>query len=241
LKDKYDLNIAATKKQMSGVGGLMNVTRIGKWGEREVDGIKALWVDGSPVDAMECAQAYFHQKFDLVISGLNWGANVGVTLTSGTIAAAHRALAINLAQHGIAISWNYCKTIDWRRRHKGNELLTPYVNYPIKILRKLIGICIKNNLWQAKLLNINLPEQKSNKINFTQPITDLEKCHIYPINLNRENMTYNYPKEYYNLTETNIDYDYVALEKGFITISPYHLGMLDEKIYDKLKGKIITL
>jgi len=55
LRGHYELAIAATKTQRSGVGGAMSI-RGGAWGVAEVDGVEALWVDGFPADAIEAAR-----------------------------------------------------------------------------------------------------------------------------------------------------------------------------------------
>jgi len=111
LKETYELAIAATRDQQSGVGGHGSFDTRGTWEEVNVDGVPGFWVSGYPVDAVECAQGYFKKKFDIVISGINWGANVsGSVVTSGTIAAALRALFVQLTPQGIAISWQTPRT-----------------------------------------------------------------------------------------------------------------------------------
>src|SRR4030043_988938 len=106
LKDKYDISVVGTKVQQSGVGGKLTLDRSFKWGLKKVDGIEAIWVDGTPVDAIEFAQGYFKKPFDLVISGINWGENVTPALiSSGTFSAAVRALGVKIAGRAIAMSY----------------------------------------------------------------------------------------------------------------------------------------
>ncbi|OGJ40585.1 MAG: hypothetical protein A2378_01875 [Candidatus Pacebacteria bacterium RIFOXYB1_FULL_44_10] len=106
LKDTYDLRVCATNTQQSGVGGYMSIREGGVWGEDAVDGVPALWVDKHPVDAIEVAEMYYQRTFDLVISGVNWGANLGGSvISSGTFAAGYRALHDRLAPHVMVLSW----------------------------------------------------------------------------------------------------------------------------------------
>jgi len=48
LKEKYELVIAATKVQQSGVGGMLNIKHGGHWEETEVEGVKVIYVSGTP-------------------------------------------------------------------------------------------------------------------------------------------------------------------------------------------------
>ena len=71
LKDNYEVSIIATKTQQSAMGGKLTLSGSFKWGKEKVDGIDAVWVDGTPIDVTEFSQGYFKHKFDLVISGIN--------------------------------------------------------------------------------------------------------------------------------------------------------------------------
>lgn len=65
----------------------------------QIEQVKPGWlsVDGTPVDCVRAAFGTLQQEFDLVLSGVNAGANLGVDLlVSGTFAAAREA-----AMHGI--------------------------------------------------------------------------------------------------------------------------------------------
>jgi 5'-nucleotidase len=86
LRDDFDLKIAGPKVQQSGAGGKINLSG-GKWERVEVDGIEGVSVTGSPSDAVEVARTIYGNSFDLVISGLNYGANVGTGFASGTVGA----------------------------------------------------------------------------------------------------------------------------------------------------------
>ena len=72
--------------------------------ERE-DGIEAYSVDSSPADCVRVAVLGFKRSYDLVISGINNGYNIGVDiLYSGTVSAATEAVLLGL--RSIALSTN---------------------------------------------------------------------------------------------------------------------------------------
>lgn len=121
LRKKYDVKVAGTRDQQSGVGAKISVNSTQTWGNGEVEGVKAIWVSGTPVDAVELAQGYFNKQFDLVISGINMGQNVGPSLyCSGTYNAALFSVCNGLAKHAMAVSW-MVDPKHWFRSHDGSS------------------------------------------------------------------------------------------------------------------------
>ena len=47
-----DYRIIATKEQQSAVGAKINLKNGGEWGTEQVDGVEAIWVDGTPGDSV---------------------------------------------------------------------------------------------------------------------------------------------------------------------------------------------
>lgn len=238
LRDHYELTIAGTLTQQSGVGGYISVGEGGGWGEDEVDQVKALWVDGHPVDAMECAQAYFPKPFDLVLSGINLGANVSAAyLTSGTMAAAARALTLGIAPRSIAMSWHAPPEL-WRRDHDGAEDLAPYLDYPAATAKRLLLLAIKYNFWGTPFLNINFPTEASNQARMTQFLPDVKGYYKYPLIMDRSTMRFAYPNQFAERIDSNPQYDTGAITSGYIAITPCQRDILDRRIYAKYKKKI---
>ncbi len=77
------------------------------------DGSTGYSVDGSPTDAVSLGLlGFFDEKFDLVASGINYGANLGDDITySGTVSAAMEAV-IN-STPAFAISQEYSEQVDF--------------------------------------------------------------------------------------------------------------------------------
>ena len=121
LGGQADITIAATKSQMSGVGGHVSLKSGASWGEDTVDGVKALWVDGYPADVMELVAGNY-PPFDYIVSGLNLGANVGPGFPSGTVAAAVHRVALHIAPKAIILSWHVGKE-HYLRPHDVRESL----------------------------------------------------------------------------------------------------------------------
>lgn len=241
LKDTYDLRICATKLQQSGVGGKITMNGHHEYGEAVVDGIPAVWVDGTPGDAIELAQGLFPEPFDLVISGVNLGPNASSgIIASGTYTAAVRSLGVNLAPHALAISWD-APVEFWSRAHTADEDITPYLEYPGGVLRPLIDRCIAENFWNVSLLNINVPNKDTRDVRFTKVQKDITKYFSYPIMIDRQNHTFSYGRDPFNIQEDNLRYDVAAIEAGYISITPCAFDMTHYTTFEKLENEEIAL
>lgn len=241
LKDKHELHIAGTKNQQTGVGGKLSLKTGGTWGEDTVDGVPAFWAEGTPCDVMECVQGYYKEKFDLLISGVNLGANASsAVISSGTYAAAIRGMGVGLAPRGIAISWDASPEL-WHKKHDAREDISQYLRYPGDTLKLLMEQCIQEDLWGVPLLNINIPQKSTKTVRFTKILKDISKYYRYPIELDHETHQFSYQRDPFNLQETNERYDVAALAAGHISISPCAFEMSHFTAFERLKDKHITL
>lgn len=240
LKDGYKLSIVETKVQQSGVGGKIHLAKTIKWGEHTIDGVTAVWVDGSPADAIEFAHGYFGDEFDLIISGINLGANIsGAAISSGTLAAAWRGVNIPMAKQALVISWDLPAEYFFLD-HEGVEDIQQYLDYPGLTVAKIVELAIKNNLWGCKLLNINLPKEKSQKIRFTKFMPRISDFYVYPVNIDEKSHSFSYGNKF-AFRGSDLDTDGGATRNGCISITPCKVDMLDDKIYQGLKNKTIDL
>ncbi|KKP69342.1 hypothetical protein A2X44_04285 [candidate division CPR3 bacterium GWF2_35_18] len=223
LKDKYNLIIAATKTQQSGVGGKLTFLASHSWGEEVVEGVKAFWVDGTPADTMEFAQGYFKNKFDLIISGINWGENIAyANISSGTVAAAIRGLSVQLSEKAICLSYKRNNSNDWLRNHSLEDGFQEFLKYPGEMASKVIDDCIAKNLYEAKLINVNFPHEATTQVKFTKVSGNSTKYWHYPVIIDHKTHTFIYNKEVYaSKIERELDekLDTGALNKGYISIS----------------------
>lgn len=222
FKGKYSVSVAATLNQQSAVGGKMNLTNGIAWGEEKIDGIKVLWVDGSPVDAMEVAQGYYNQRFDVVLSGINFGENVSYSIvSSGTFSAAVRALGLQLAPKAIVLS---CQASEDKLfiKHNTSDDLTDFLEYPGKQAVKVIQTIFDNDFFGKELVNVNFPLPPSQKHKVVKVAKDLTKLWNYPLILDRKKKLafQKADDQYSRRLETDISTDVGALHKGYITLTP---------------------
>jgi 5'-nucleotidase len=241
LKDDYDLHIAATKHQQSGVGGMLNLAKENEWGEATVEGVPALWVEGTPADVMELSQGYFDKPFDLIISGINLGANTtSAVISSGTYSAAVRGLGVKVAPKAIAISWDAPPGF-WHKKHDENEDLTPYLENPGRMVKPLMKLILDADLWGVQLLNVNLPKQVTTSVKFTKILKDITRYFSYPLLIDRKKKVFSYSRNPFSHKETNLRYDAAAVTQGHISISPCAFDMTHFTTFEKLEGRDVTI
>jgi 5'-nucleotidase len=215
------------------------------WGEDTVDDIKAYWIDGTPADAAEFAAIYFKEPFDLIISGINWGANLGTTIfSSGTIGAVLRGLSAQVASQALAISWDLPADM-YLMNHDEQQLLAEYIQYPGKIISPLLDLLFENQLWGANLININLPQKMSSKVKITTLAPNAREIYDYstdPFSTNDLGIRH-FSYKGGRLFNPQVDpkTDVMAITDGCISVSPCKATLDDLRIFQSIKQKTTLL
>ncbi len=144
LEPLGDVYVVAPETNQSAVGHQKTFMRPLRVRERTLtDGSRAWSVDGSPTDAVSLAfLGYFDVEFDLVASGINYGANLGDDVTySGTVSAAMEAV-INECP-AFAVSQEYYAHPDFTLAGRVARLVAVNI--------------LENGLSPGALLNVNVP------------------------------------------------------------------------------------
>jgi 5'-nucleotidase len=149
------VTILAPDRNWSGGGHVKTLDRVLRVREvRFPDGTQAFTSDGAPSDCVALATlGFFKEPIDLVVSGINAGANLGHDVTySGTVTAAMEAVIAGLP--GIAVS---LETLD---NDVGEIDYGPASRAASKVVRQVI----ENGLSSEILLNVNVPFLPEDKI-----------------------------------------------------------------------------
>ena len=142
------VSILAPDRNWSGGGHVKTLDRALRVREFKLaDGSLAFGSDGAPSDCVALATlGYFKEPIDLVVSGINVGANLGHDVTySGTVTAAMEAVIANVP--GIAIS---LETVD-------DHLAEIDFGPAARAANKVVQHVIENGLPSEILLNVNVP------------------------------------------------------------------------------------
>lgn len=180
---------------------------------------KAYSAYGTPADCLRLALYFFADiKFDLVVSGINDGANLGSdVLRSGTLGAASEAICLGIP--GIAISCPFGHF----------EMATKYNTELVKML------VIENYISKEYVLNVNYPAKQ-----FAAPLGihfTVQGRHAYkPLFKEVEKDSYVPLYESYNLKESE-DSDVHGYFNGYITITPVFEDRSRKEVVKTLNDK----
>jgi 5'-nucleotidase len=170
-----------------------------------------LVVDGTPADAVRLGLKVFDIDFDLVVSGINFGANIAKDiLYSGTVSAALEAKVLGV--DAIAIS-----------------APNPRIEYLYDETIKLFDEIIETKIYEGDgILNINFPKesyQRPKGVKITTQGLRLQHAEFVksekPDIFHIKGSIINY--------EEQIDSDVTAFDEGYISITPLKLDRTDYK------------
>lgn len=181
-------------------------------------------LDGTPTDCVALALgALMPEPPDLVLSGVNHGANLGDdVLYSGTVAAAMEAVILGIP--AIAVS-------HVGREPEGIEAWTPLLT---RLLDQILG---HNGLPRPTLLNINLPAGGPDVVQGIR-VTTLGR-RTYEGSVTRD--TDPNGREYYWIGGGESrwwgsdDSDFRAIHSDYISVTPLHLDLTDYELLKEIE------
>ena len=212
-----DVSIVAPSREQSGTAQALTLRQpiiCNQVGERE-------WaIDGTPAD---CVIVAMHKLLpeppDLVISGINHGANLGENAYySGTVGAAREAAL----HHVPAVAMSLCSKV-------------PKVSFEpaARVARAAAELILKEGMPDQVLLNVNVPEPWSGGVKFTRQSKKITRNQLHEGKDPRGRI-------YFWLYEQKIDKDvepdtdYAAVFDGKVSVTPLHLDPTDAGSLKKL-------
>jgi 5'-nucleotidase len=187
--------------------------------------LKGWSVNGTPADCVKLAIEYLlPQKPDLVISGINRGANVGTdVLYSGTVSAAIEATIFGIP--AMAVSLTVQDDADF--------------SFAADFIKRILRVICQNNLPKNTLLNINVPGKPRQEIAGVA-ITRLGMRHYRNAFQKRVDPR---GRDYYwlagELVKTSNmeeqDTDIWAIENSYISITPVHFDLTNYNLLKDLE------
>lgn len=222
LVDLANVVIVAPEFEQSGVGHGITIRRPLRFKATKLEGldsrIQAYRVDGTPTD---CVVMGVHRlgKPDLVVSGINYGPNLGYDLThSGTFACAIEGTHIGIPS--IAFSQSFSDEMDYSQS--------------AAFARVLAAQILERGLPTKTVLNVNIPTGIPKGVRVT-----VQGTHHYEDNVSErrdpEGKTY-YWVGGVSTGDAEPDSDYTALENGFISVTPLRLDFTHREYMDTLRG-----
>jgi 5'-nucleotidase len=177
-------------------------------------------VDGTPADCVIVAvHKLLAEKPDLVISGINHGANLGENVYySGTVGAAREGALHHIPSMAMSLCSKQAK-----------------VNFEsaARVARSAAELILKEGLPDQVLLNVNVPEPWKGGVKFTRQSKKITRNQLSEGKDPRG-------RSYFWLFEQKIDKDvepdtdYAAIFSGAVSITPLHLDPTDTKSLNHL-------
>lgn len=179
-------------------------------------------VEGTPADSVKIAVHTLlkSRKIDLLISGINQGANTAINIIySGTVSAATEGTILGIPSIAMSLtSYTY-----------------PDFSIAAKFASKLAKIVLKKGLPKGTLLNVNVPAIKKVKGALLTKQGRSTWDDTYEIRVDPAN------RQYYWLTgsmfklDKTKDFDVKAVDEGYISVTPIHYDLTDYKFYEEMK------
>ena len=203
----HSLFVATTSGQSSGMGKAISF-RI-RYRVENVLGVKGVIVESTPADAVAAVLDGMGRGFDVIISGVNHGPNLGLwdVLSSGTLGAVFEAVTRGV--RGIAVS---LVAREWREYSA-----MPYEKYlyAARLVYDLIER-LPPSEWSSPVLNVNVPSWtvRGIKATFleTSAIESVYECSDKECDAGEWSM------DLYNCK--NYGSDVCAVKEGYISITP---------------------
>ncbi len=188
------------------------------------NGFTGVAVAGRPADCVKLAVAkLLPRQPDLVVSGMNSGANVGINVIySGTVAAAIEAAFLGLPSIAVSLYLKSDVPLDFVR--------------PAAFARQAIEQVLKVGLAGGQVANINLPPLRNGESpagikicrQCTRPWADSYEQRSDP-----RGRKYFWMDTVYKLGDTDADTDVAALREGYVTITPLQFDLTERGLMDK--------
>ncbi len=228
--DGIEVDVIAPNSNRSAIG--RGITTRSPLGVEEVtfeDGRIGYATDGTPVDCVRFAElGLVGGRPDLIVSGINHGANLGDDITySGTVAAALEGIvlgipAIALSQQSSAGGLGYVS---------GKFDFTVAAAFTAQLVSRLTS----ESMPEATLINVNCPNREPAGIEVTKlgkRIYNDELKLIKEDDGRRHYEIYGWQPGYEEIEGTDLN----AVAEGRISVTPIHFDLTDHGGLERLRG-----
>ena len=225
LCSDHDLTIVAPEAEMSAVGHAITLSSPLRVQIVQKNGsLYGHAVKGTPADCVKIGvKELLEEPPDMILSGINLGANVGIDiLYSGTVSAATEGAFLGIPSAAISLA-----------THKD-----PDFRFAARFSKTVIEIIVKQGLSRGTVLNVNVPavpEEMIKGIHFTRQGTahydERYECRSDP----RGNIYYWLTGEI-PIENGHVATDSFALNENKITITPIQYDLTCESELERLKA-----
>ena len=223
----YTVHVVAPERERSAVGHSITLHKPLRVGKVEIDRQFEGWfVTGTPADCVKLALVeLLDRRPDIVISGINPGANVGINLNySGTVAGAREAALGGLKAMAVSLQFS------------GAPPATPHYEYAARIVADLVPLVYRQPTAPGVFFNVNIPARVAQAPTTVRPGRQ-GKVYVEDVFEKRIDLR---GRNYYWQSvsplpgSVDADSDCALLHAGRITITPVRCDMTDEQLLEQM-------
>lgn len=227
-----DVYVVAPCEQKSGAGQSINMNRDLVLQPIAVEGAKMSFsLEGSPADCVKLGLAFFSKRgidIDLVVSGINYGGNLGGdVLYSGTVGAGREALMTGIMSVAVSVD-----------NHLGGD----FEKIAIATRKICESMDRKEFLNPRYMLNINFPNVafdeikgfKAVKLGIREYVDWYEEKEIFRGTFS---LRYGGDIKVQMKNDDEIETDVEAVDSGYISVTPLKYDTMEHEILADMKGE----
>jgi 5'-nucleotidase len=225
LEKHHTLHVVAPDRERSAVGHGITLYKPLRATPVTLNGGCSGWaINGTPADCVKLAVVeLLETRPDMVIAGINPGANIGISLNySGTVAAAKEGALYGI--NAIAVSV------------QGIE--NPHYDAAAQFIAQLVPEMMAMNLPRGTFLNVNIPDLPQHKLRgarLSRQSVDLFK-ETYEMRRDPRNRPYYWPGREIQPEYRHADTDGAVLASDCISVTPVQCDMTDNTTFEKLES-----
>lgn len=228
IADLGEIHVVAPSRVQSATGHAITLHRSISVDEYKCDLFEGYAVDGRPADCVKLAIRHLIGEVDLVVSGTNHGANIGVNVHySGTVGAAREAAFKGFPAIALSLHLGNFDHDHWPRAAKH--------------ARRALDAILEAGLNAGEMVNVNVPILDGG----AEPVG----MRVVPLNMSPMNDQFEVVKEpdgriHFDakgsmaFTDRGDGTDVDSLFARFITLTPLHYEQTDEAALQRLRGSI---
>ncbi len=228
VQDGHHVTVVAPESERSAVGHSITLTDPIKVKRISRDGEEFGWaINGTPADCVKLGiNALLEERPDMIISGINLGANAGINvLYSGTVSAATEAAIMGIKAIAVSLDTfsdpEFCVAAFYAR-----DLANWFHNESSSCLA----------------INVNIPALPANKIAGIKVTAQSNRCFMEKFEKRKDPRGNVYfwqcTSSIHNVEDE--DSDLAWLQKGYITITPLKFNLTHKGCLDKIRPPFLN-
>lgn len=225
IKKFAEVYVVAPHTQQSAVGHSITVANPIRARKNLIDrNFYGYAVEGSPADSVKLAVRNLlkGKKIDLLISGINHGANTSINIIySGTVSAATEGTILGIPSIAVSMA----------------SFISKDFSFAAKFASKIAKEVLKRGLPHGTLLNVNIPAVKKKDIKGVL-ITKQGKSFwddYYDSRLDPNKREYFWLTGKMAVLDDSKEFDEIAVRENYVSITPVHYDLTNYEMLEELK------